>query len=106
MSSSAVEQRLRRFLLIIVEFVYLGALIELVLEEHVKEPLQLIPFALCGLGILGVLAVLFRPQRTTILVMRAIMALTMLGSLLGIYLHLAANFELELEMRPNATAGD
>lgn len=106
MSSAAVEQRLRSFLLIVVEFVYLGTLAELVLEEHVKEPLQLIPFGLCGLGVLAVLAVLFRPQRNTILVMRAIMVVAALGSLLGIYLHLAANFEFELEMRPNATAGD
>jgi hypothetical protein len=106
MSSTAVEERLRRFLLIIVAFVYLGTLIELVLEEHFKELNQLIPFVLCGLGILAVLAVLFRPQRNTILVMRGIMVVAALGSLLGIYLHLTGNFAFELEMRPNAVPGD
>jgi hypothetical protein len=106
MSSAAVEQRLRRFLLIVVAFIYLVTLAELVLEEHFKEPNQLIPLVLCGLGMLAVLVVLFRPQRNTILALRAIMVVAALGSLLGIYLHLAANFEFELEIRPNATPGD
>src|SRR5687768_2969676 len=99
MSSTAVEERLRRFLLIVVAFIYLGTLVELVLEEHFKELNQLIPFVLCGIGILAVLAVLFRPQRNTILVMRVIMVVAALGSLLGIYLHLTGNFAFELEMR-------
>jgi hypothetical protein len=106
MSSTAVEERLRRFLLVIVIFLCLGTLVELLLEEHYKESLQLIPFGLCGTAILTVLAVLIRPQRNTILLLRIVMIIVVLGSLLGIYLHLDSNLQFELEIRPNATAGD
>ncbi|HEX2619849.1 MAG TPA: hypothetical protein VHL11_06875, partial [Phototrophicaceae bacterium] len=76
------------------------------LAGHVKETLQLIPFGLCFLGFLAVTAVLLRPQRLTILVLRITMVGVAAGSLLGMYLHLKTNLDFELEIRPNAAIGD
>ncbi|MBZ0295476.1 MAG: hypothetical protein K8L99_23150 [Anaerolineae bacterium] len=106
MNSAIVEQRLRRFLLITVAGLCTATMIELLLTEHFMEPLQLIPFVLCALGLLAVGAVYFRPSRRTIYFLRAVMILVGLGSLLGIFLHLNGNLTFELEIRPNATAGE
>ena len=66
MNETTIERRLRRFLLIVVALLCLGTAAELILEKHYKEPMQLVPFVLCALGFVTVLAVLFRPRRTTI----------------------------------------
>jgi hypothetical protein len=106
MTTQALESGFRRFLLLMAALIMLAALVELVLEEHTKETLQLIPFFLCGLGLLSVGAVLARPQRRTLLALRAVMVLLALGGLLGVGLHLANNVAFEKEIRPNAAVGD
>ena len=105
-ADNTVERRLRRFLLIIVELLCLGTMAELVLAKHYKETDQLIPFALCIVGFSIVLMVQFRPGRRTIWVMRIIMAMLVLGSLLGGYLHLSTNYAFAKDIRPNSTATD
>jgi glucan phosphoethanolaminetransferase (alkaline phosphatase superfamily) len=102
MNATVIEGRFRRFLLIVVVFLCLGTMVELYLEKHTKEPLQFVPFALCGLSILSVLAVLLRPQRIAIWVMRLVMLITLLGSALGVYEHLSSNINFEVEMHPKA----
>jgi len=42
-------------------FIFIGTLVELVLEEHTGSPTQYIPFVLSILGVLGVLLILWRP---------------------------------------------
>jgi hypothetical protein len=106
MTAELIVQRLRRFLLILAAFICLGTIVELWFTEHFEEPLQLIPFALCIIGFISVLGVLFRPQRRTLLGLRAVMVVVGLGSGLGIFLHVVNNFDFELEIRPNAAAGD
>jgi hypothetical protein len=106
MTAEVILGRLRRFLLLVAASLCFGTMVELWFMEHFKDPNQLIPFALCGLGVVGVGAVLLRPRRWTIAAMRATMLLMGAGSLLGIYLHLANNFEFELDIRPGATAGE
>lgn len=106
MNATALECWFRRFLLVIVEFLCVGTVIELILEKHNKETLQFIPFVLCVAGFLSVLAVLILPQRNTINVLRAVMVVVVLGSLLGGLLHLRGNVEFVTEMRPNAAFGD
>jgi hypothetical protein len=106
MNAAIVERRLRRFLLIVVECLCLGTIVELWLAKHVKDPVQLIPFGLCVVGFLSALAVLLQPQRTTIIVLRIVMIVVVLGSVLGAYEHLASNVEFESEMRPSAAATD
>jgi hypothetical protein len=101
-----VEGRLRRFLLLVTASIFVGTPVELMLEDHTKEPLQLIPFVLCGVGLLTVVAALVRPQKATLFALRVTMLLVAIGGLLGIGLHLWNNFEFEREIRPNAAMGD
>lgn len=106
MSAALIVQRLRRFLLINVALLFAATILELALSEHFQETLQLIPFVLSAAGLLAVGAVWFRPTRGTILTLRGVMLLIMLGSLTGVLLHLRGNFAFELDIRPNAALGD
>lgn len=106
MDASTFEIRMRRFLLIIVQCLCVGTVIELWLAKHIKETNQLIPFVLCGLAFVSVLAVQWRPNRNTVRILRIVMVVVILGSLLGGYLHLAANIDFQVEMRPNQSAID
>ncbi len=103
MNSNDVLRRLRLFLLVLASLVFAGALFELVLSEHTETLVQWIPFILSGLGIAAILAALISPQRLTLIALRLVMVLVVLGSLLGVYEHLVNNIGLELEIRPNAT---
>ena len=102
MKTPTVEQRLRSFLLGLAGWICLGTIVELYLTKHTGDPVQLIPFVLCGLGAVAVAAALLRPRRSTLIALRAVMGLAIAGSGLGIYEHLASNFAFELEMRPSA----
>jgi hypothetical protein len=106
MSTTTVEQRLRTFLLGLAGWLCVGTIVELFLAKHYEDPAQLIPFALCGVGLAAVLAALWRPQRATLIALRGVMALLLVGSLFGVYEHLAGNFAFELEMRPSAVWSD
>jgi hypothetical protein len=101
-----VERRLRIFLLGIAGCICAGTIVELLLAEHTETAVQLVPFALCGLGLLAVAAALVRPQRATLIALRVVMPLLILGSLLGVYEHIEHNLAFELEIRPGATASD
>ena len=83
-----------------------GTTVELFLAKHYEDPLQLVPFVLCGVGLIAVVAVLRRPQRARLLALRGVMSLLLLGSLLGVYEHLVNNFAFELDMRPSAIWSD
>lgn len=106
MSPADILSRLRRFLLVFSVVLLGGALLELWLIEHMQDPVQFIPFVLCGLGMLAALGALLRPRRATLLALRVCMALVVAGTLLGIYLHVEGNLALQREISPNATAGE
>lgn len=101
-----VEEEYRLFLLILAGLLFVGTVVELWFEEHVEGTVQVVPFVLCGLGLCAVAAVLFRPRRRGLLVLRAVMAVVALGAVYGLYEHLAHNFAFELEIRPQAGWGD
>jgi hypothetical protein len=100
-----VLRRLRRFLLALSLVLLAGAAVELWLVEHTEDTLQLIPFALCGLGAAVLIAAMVRPARAMLWALRAVMLLVAAGSLLGVYLHVESNFELERELYPDRSAG-
>lgn len=106
MSAEDVVSRLRRFLLALTAFICLGTPVELWLTEHTGETLQWIPFVLCALGLLAVIAVWTRPSRQAIMALRGVMALMALGSVAGVVFHLNGNFAFELDIRPGAGAVD
>jgi hypothetical protein len=106
MTAEALLGNLRRFLLLMAILVLLSALTELWLVDHTQEPLQLIPFALCVIGVASAGVAFVRPQRSTLLALRAAMVVVALGGLVGILIHLTNNLAFEQEIRPNASVGD
>ena len=106
MHTTTVEQRLRTFLLGLAGWMCIGTIVELFLAKHTEDPIQFLPFLLCGMGLIAVVAALWRPQRGILIALRGVMGLLMLGSLFGMYEHLASNFAFELEMRPSAVWSD
>ncbi|HEY7786673.1 MAG TPA: hypothetical protein VIB00_18225 [Pyrinomonadaceae bacterium] len=106
MTAAEVLRRLRVFLLILATLLFAGTLVELWLVNHTEDKIQWLAFVLCGLGLLVVLMVIFSRKRTAIRILRVCMGVVVLGSLLGIYLHVSSNFELEKEINPNSPAGE
>ena len=106
MNDGVVLNRLRRFLLILAAFMSLGTLVELALTQHWEDAIQILPFVLCGLSFLVIMAMLLRPQRRTVLWLRWIMAITFVGSLFGVFEHIEHNIAFALEIRPSAVTSD
>jgi hypothetical protein len=106
MPTITVEQSLRTFLLWLAGFMCAGTIVELFLAKHYEDLIQFVPFVLCGLGLIAVAAALRRQQRAQLLALRGVMSLLLLGSLIGVYEHLASNFAFELDMRPSAVWSD
>jgi hypothetical protein len=95
-------ERLRHFLLLLALWLYLGTIIELIAAGHDKSLIQLIPFALCGVGILALGAIARGPGSRALLIVRGTMLLVVGGSLLGMYEHLAGNYAFAQEVHPRA----
>lgn len=106
MDNITILTRLRLFLLGLAGFMCAGTIVELLLGGHTESPTQLIPFALCALGLVAVGWALARPGRASLLGLRAVMGLLLAGSLFGVYEHLEHNLGFELEIRPGATIAD
>lgn len=96
-------RRLRVFLHLLAAVLFVGTVAELLAVEHFADRLQLIPFALCGLGLLTQLAVWKRPNRGTVAALRVVMIAIVIGSVVGAYQHVQGNLEFVREIRPNAT---
>ncbi len=101
-----VLQRLRTYLLLLAGGLSAGAIVELWAANHTEEPLQWVPFVLCGLSLVAIVAALLRPQKGVLLVLRGVMILMIAGSLLGIYEHVAGNIAFAQEIRPGTPTGD
>ena len=97
-----VLARLRRFLLATSAFLLAGTVAELLLVGHTEGFAQLLPFALSGLGLVAAAAAALRPRRGALLALRVVSALAALGSLYGVYEHVAGNLALQREVNPNA----
>lgn len=106
MVTDTIESRIRRFLLALAGFIFLGTLIELLLEEHTKETLQFVPFILCIAGFISIAAAFLRPEKQIFLILRITMLVTAVGGLFGMGIHLYTNFTFEQDIHPNAAVGD
>lgn len=103
LSATEVLRQLRRFLLVLSVLLFGGAIIELWLVNHTDGWLQWIPFFLSAAGSVVSIIVLFRTQPITVVVLRVCMVVIMLGTLFGIYQHVAGNLTLEREINPGAS---
>ena len=79
----------------------IGVALELLLLEHFEDPWQWAPIALLGTGVLLGAAVTFRPSRYFVRALQALMLLYLVAGGLGMFFHLKANVEFELELRPS-----
>jgi hypothetical protein len=80
-----------------------GSLVELLLIGHDEDIQQLIPIGLIGAGLLVVSWNLLRPSPGSIRVLQALMLCFVGAGLLGVYFHISANREFQLEMEPGLT---
>ena len=103
LSAADVLQRLRKFLLVLAVLLFAGSLVELWLVGHTEDWLQLIPFVLAIVAIVVCFLMMFQPAKRTIQVMRIWMAVVVLGTLFGVYQHIAGNIAFEREVNPKAT---
>ena len=103
MGAEILLRRFRVFLLSVAGLSCVVTIVELWFEEHTGSAPQLIPFVLCGLGTAAIAAALMRPQRTTLRLLRTVMAAMLVGSLFGLFEHVEHNLEFAKEIRPNAT---
>lgn len=106
MNAEVVLYRLRRFLLGLAGFMALGTIVELALTEHWESAIQILPFVLCGVSFLVIVAVLFRPGAGLVRLLRWVMAITLAGGLFGVFEHVEHNLDFALEIRPNAAVAD
>lgn len=106
MQTQTVEQRLRAFLFGLAAFLCLGTIVELVLQEHYKEPLQFVPLLFCAVGFGLIVLVWLRPSRATIVILRVVMGLGVLASLIGVYEHIEQNMGFVLDIKPNTPMFD
>lgn len=106
MIAPTVEDRLRHFLLVLAALVFVTTIGELALVGHDESFVQVVPYILGGMGLLAVLAILWRPVRGVLLAGRGVLVIVALGSVYGWYEHVAHNLAFELEIRPGSTTSD
>ncbi|MBY0493081.1 MAG: hypothetical protein K2Y23_02585 [Cyanobacteria bacterium] len=93
----------RRILLAILLLGVFGIVAELFLLNHIEDATQWIPIALGLLTVLLSLAVATRPTSATIRLFQLVMILMIVSGGVGMYLHLRANMEFQLEMDATLT---
>jgi hypothetical protein len=88
----------RRILLAILLLGVFGITAELLLLAHTEDLNQWIPIALAGLTVVLSGTVALRPTPASHRLFQFVMVLMVLSGALGMYLHLRANMEFQLEM--------
>ena len=106
MSPETLNTRFRYFLFFLAGAIFVGTVVELLFSNHMETAVQYIPFFLCAIGFVTLIVAVARPQRSTLLALRAVMVVVIGGSLFGIFEHIESNIEFALEIRPNAVLGD
>ncbi len=106
MSSEITLARLRQFLLVISAIVFVMTVTELFFLNHWSETIQLLPFALSGLGLITLCLAYFRPSNVTITTLRWAMIVIAICSLIGVYEHMVNNLGFQMEIQPNSTTWD
>jgi hypothetical protein len=106
MNAATILSRLRIWLFLLAGGLFVGTLLELFLIGHTESAGQLIPFALCGIGLLSLAVALWRPWRAILMTLRGCMVVIIAGSLFGVYEHVSNNITFLLEIHPNATTAE
>lgn len=88
----------RRILLAILLLGTFGVTAELLLLAHTEDLNQWIPIALAAFTVVLSAMVALRPTRASLRTFQVVMVLMVVSGALGMYLHLHANMEFQLEM--------
>lgn len=81
--------------------VVFGTTLELYLISHYEDWLQQIPIICMAVTLISVLLIYFKPSAVMYKFYKIVLMLTALSGCFGVYLHLKANYEFELEMAPS-----
>ncbi|MCC6314083.1 MAG: hypothetical protein IT337_08705 [Thermomicrobiales bacterium] len=106
MNERARLQRLAGFLYGFSAVMFAGAMLELLAARHFAELMQLVPFALCAVGLAVTLLAWRRPSRNAIGALRLTMPVIIIASLIGVWEHIEGNIGFIREMRPNTAGWD
>ena len=106
-SKSKTQQfSLNQIIVVAFMFMMIGTAMELYLLEHYEDTLQLIPLICIGASLMVMIVLFFRRAGIIELVFKLILGLSALSGFYGVFLHLRANYEFELEMKPTAKGWD
>ncbi|WP_299367581.1 hypothetical protein [Winogradskyella sp.] len=83
-----------------------GTILELYLLNHYEDVLQLIPIFCIGLVIVMVIILVFLRTKLVKGIFKLLLIVSALSGIYGVFLHLRANYEFELEMKPTANDWD
>lgn len=103
MTVADVLRNLRQFLLLLSVLLFAGSLVELWLVGHTDGWIQWIPFVLSTTGLLLAMLVMFRTTAATVGVLRVCMVVVVLGTIFGVYEHIAGNIAFAREVDPSAS---
>jgi hypothetical protein len=92
---------LRRGLLVLLLIGAVGLVGELILLEHYEDRTQLIPFGLLVTTMVVTGWHWWANNRRTLRIFQAVMMLLIIAGPVGIYLHVAGNYEMEREFDPS-----
>lgn len=81
-----------------------GTVLELVLLSHYEDRLQLIPILCIALIMINATILVFRRTSFIKATFKLVLVVTAVSGFYGSFLHLQANYEFELEMRPTANS--
>ncbi len=96
------KKRLKQAIIVALLFMLIGTAMELYLLDHYEDGLQLIPIICIGAALLLVIILSFRKTSLLLGLFQILLVLTALSGVYGVFLHLRANYEFELEMKPSA----
>ena len=95
--------RLKKVLVLALLFMMIGSLLELYLLDHYEDSWQLIPVLSVGTTLVTLLILFFKKTTKVVNLFKAVLILTALSGVYGVYLHLQSNFEFEQDMKPTAS---
>ena len=96
----------RHLALYLLVFSTLGTGVELVFLGHYQDAWQWAPIAMLGAGAVLGAVVTVRPSTVAVRGLRLLMGGYLLTGATGLYLHLKANVEFELELRPSIAGSE
>lgn len=97
------QVRAYRMITFTLVFMAVGTIAELVLLEHYEDQWQLIPILLVGTAIAFFILLKWYSPKALILIFNGLMMGCAVSGFLGIWFHLKANMEFEMELHPSSS---